>query len=92
MEKRKLVAYGNVLNLQEMADALDVDTNTLRKYVKKGCPYLRQAKRGKGIEWKFDSHIVLSWVLNYRVLCSIDKIRDPRLKETRLLEPGVSHV
>jgi terminase small subunit / prophage DNA-packing protein len=52
------------LNKAETADHLGVDTTTIDRWVRQGCPVAQRGSRG--IEWRFDLPAVVRWYGDHR--------------------------
>lgn len=54
---------GEAVNLSTLASFWGVHANTVRAWVRRGCPYETKADRNRGIEWQFNTAEVAEWRL-----------------------------
>ena len=52
---------GIIVNRSELADFLGVSLPTIDAYLKRGCPYVSEADRAKGVPWGFNTADVVNW-------------------------------
>ena len=70
-------------SLSELAALLQVNRNTVSAWVKRGCPYVRQADRAKGQQWAFDLAEVVEWREAQAVLNALGDSHSLDLDEAR---------
>ena len=54
-------SQGNIVSLTQLSGFFAVHRNTVSAWVKRGCPYVQKADRGRGQEWQFSTAEVAQW-------------------------------
>ena len=74
---------GQIHNMSELAHMLGVTRNTLMSWTKRGCPYISEANRSKGIEWQLSTAEVAQWCLEKAVSDAIGDMSETDGSELR---------
>ena len=62
MATKKDSSSARLMSLQQVAQALDRDRNTVSKWISQGCPTVTQANADTGQAWQLDLAAVVRWL------------------------------